>query len=60
MIFQSPESNKRCNNLKSRLFCEKSHAYFVQIKKMHAIDRARTLDLRFIGNKKNYEYLPTT
>ena len=33
MIFQSLEWNIQCNNLKSHLFREKSHAYFVQMKK---------------------------
>ena len=33
MIFQSLESNKLSNNLKSHLFREKRHSYFVKLKK---------------------------
>ena len=52
MIFQRLENNKLWNNLKSHLFCEKKPRLFRADKKMHAIDRAWTLDLWFIGNKK--------
>ena len=60
MIFQSLESNKLCHNLKSHLFREKSHSYFVKLKKKCTPSTGLERLISDSLAAKNYDNLPMT